>query len=206
MRHQPLALYAIGKPAQKLEFFGALFARQKLVHISVADKFHQRISRRNVFDSGRGILFRSCCQQVNVSARYFLSQVGVKSGRAFLDPSNFSTASGHKHTRGWPGCTKNSPFSSYSAAISSHSPPAPRSAMAAAVVDFPAPAGPANTTAASFSRTALACNGVTPRLRRTKPMTGPSKYVTRSSGVSGGGQAPQISRPWPSTKNSVPSP
>src|SRR6266404_8779785 len=88
--------------------------------------------------------------------RNFLPHVGVKLGNASLDPNSFSTASGHKHTRGYPGSMQTLPSDSCRAAMSSHSPPAPRSASAAAVVDFPATASPAIATAAAPLLTALA--------------------------------------------------
>ena len=46
--------------------------------------------------------------------------------------------------------------------------------MAATVLDLPAPAGPANNSAAPRATTAPACSGTTPRKRSANASTGPS--------------------------------
>src|SRR5262250_2953850 len=81
----------------------------------------------------------------------------------------------------------------------------PLNASAAAVVDLPAALLPHRTTACPPTQTALACSAVTPRLRRINPITGPTRYVVKSSIVYPGGDVAHTRFAAPSIRNRAPS-
>ena len=81
----------------------------------------------------------------------------------------------------------------------------PRSANAAAVVDFPPDGGAATATARPSITTALACSESVPRRRSANARIGPSRYVAVSSGVDVAGHVLQMVDAVASITNSVPS-